>query len=60
LGYQLLAVWVGFFVAMLGTCYLHTEILSGIMWTTGGILLNLDLIAKNNKSEMTSLKRLIE
>jgi hypothetical protein len=46
LGYQLLALWVGYFVASQGAPYLYTEILSAAVWTVAGILLNLDIIAK--------------
>lgn len=56
LGYTLLAVWIGYAVASLGVPLFHTEILSAVAWTVAGILLNLDMIAKNSKAEGSSVE----
>lgn len=50
-GRYLLALWVAYTVASLGAPYLHTEILSAVVWTVAGILLNLDVIAKSRAAE---------
>lgn len=56
LGYTLLAVWIGYAVASLGVPLFHTEILSAVAWTVAGILLNLDMIAKNSNAEGSSVE----
>jgi hypothetical protein len=47
-GQRLLGVWIASAIATLSTAFLHTEIISGDLFIIGGILLNLDLIAKNS------------
>lgn len=45
LGHQFIGLWVAYATALLSYAYLETEALSAIVWTIGGILLNLDVIA---------------
>ncbi|MEO8064317.1 MAG: hypothetical protein ABI821_16400 [Pseudomonadota bacterium] len=50
LGRYLLALWLGIGVAQAISSYLHTEMLSIMVWSFGGILLNLDRISNRQAS----------
>jgi hypothetical protein len=50
LGRYMLATWVAIGAAQCVTSFFHTELLATMIWTVGGILLNLDKIA-NSESE---------
>ena len=45
LGAKVLALWVS--VALLSNGYLESEVSSAVAWTVGGILLNLDVIHRD-------------
>jgi len=51
LGHRLLALWIGYAVLLATNPYLETEIISAAVWTLGGILLNLDIIAADGSLE---------
>lgn len=55
LGVNLLALWLGIGIGVGITSFLHTEVLSLMVWTLGGIMLNLDQIS-NRRQEAFDLK----
>jgi hypothetical protein len=57
LGRYLLAMWLAIGAAQAVTSFLHTELLSVLVWSFGGVLLNLDRISNQQASVFDPVAR---